>query len=383
MRNSTTVLKSLTSHISRYDFQNSVELFDGDKKIRTLSTKNLFLGLVYAQVTKSFSLAELQASLVAHSSKLYHAGIQPIKKSTFADALAKRNPKIFETIFMKLLDHAHSLYNGPRRYRSPLKVIDATTVDLCLSKYDWAKFRTTKGAIKLHACFDPDSQLPNQVLLTEGNVHENNTLMAFTHNAQDTFVFDRGYNNYKSFYKLTLAGTTFITRVKQNAQMKVVKKIDPSDSTVISDVLGTFTGYKASKDFPTLIRVITYKDPESNKMYRFLTNNFEIDSIDVASIYKQRWQIELFFKWIKQNLKIKTFLGTSKNAVWSQIWVALIVHLLIWLTKALQGIQTSPQRMMQVLKGTLFEKKPIHELFSPKIPDPPPDYSLPLFQGCI
>ena len=192
-----------------------------------------------------------------------------------------------------------------------------------------------------------------------------------------------GYNNYKFFYKLTLAGTTFVTRIKQNAQMKVVKKLDPSDSSVISDVLGTFTGYKASKDFPTLIRVITYQDPESKKTYRFLTNNFEIDALEVASIYKQRWQIELFFKWIKQNLKIKTFLGTSKNAVWSQIWVALIVHLLIWLTKALQGIQTSPQRMMQVLKGTLFEKTSIHELFNPKIPDPPPDYSLPLFQGFI
>lgn len=384
MSKCTTVLQSLTSHISRYDFQKIVNRFDGDKKIRSLTTMNLFLGLTYAQITKSFSLAELQASLTAQSAKLYHSGLKPIKKSTFADALAKRDPKIFESIFLKLLDNAHHLYDGPKRYRSPLKIIDATTIDLCLSKFNWAKFRTTKGAIKLHACFDPDSQLPNQVFMTEGNVHENNTLLAFAHDARDILVFDRGYNNYKSFYKLTLAGTTFVTRVKQNAKMKMKYELPtPPDSTVTSDRIGTFTGFKAFKDYPTVIRVITYKDPETTKIYRFLTNNFEINAVEIANIYKQRWQIELFFKWIKQNLKIKTFFGTSRNAVWTQIWVALIVHLLVWLTKALEGIQASPQRIMQVLKGTLFERKSIHELFISQIPDHPPDSGLSLFQGVL
>lgn len=384
MSNNSTVFHSLTSHISRYDFQSSVDSFAGDKKIRTLTTRNLFLIMVYAQITKSFSLADIVASLTAQSSKLYHAGIRAIKKSTFADALAQRDHRIFESVFSKLLDHAHTVYSGPKRFRSPLKIIDATTIDLCLSQFDWAKFRTTKGAIKLHTSFDPNSKLPHHIFFSEGNVHENNTLLAFSHTSHDILVFDRGYNNYKSFYRLTLSGTTFVTRRKANATIKPQFTIPiPSNSPVISDSVGTFTGFKAFKDYPDCIRVITYKDPETHKVYQFLSNNLEMSAGEIADIYKQRWQIELFFKWIKQNLKIKTFLGTSRNAVWSQIWIAMIVYLLIWLTKALQGLTVSPQRIMQVLKVTLFDRKTISELFIEAVPDPPPNLLLPLFQDYL
>lgn len=383
MSKGNTVLQSLTSHISRYEFQKSVNLFDGDKKVRTLTTRNLFMALCYAQLTKSFSIAELQASLNANSSRLYHSGIKTIKKSTFADALANRDSQIFEAVFHQLLAYAHTMYTGSRRYRSPLRIIDATTIALCVTSYDWAKYRTTKGAIKLHASFDPDSQLPHQVFLSNGGVHENTTLQNYECEEDDILVFDRGYVNYKSFYRLTLAGSTFVTRLKRNATVtKAITRAQPDDSPVLEDSVGTFAGKNACQDYPGTIRAIIYRDPETGKMYRFLTNNLDLSAQSIADIYKQRWQIELFFKWIKQNLKIKTFFGTSRNAVWSQIYVALSIHLLIWLTKVIQGIEMSLQRIMQVLKVTALDKRPIHDLFYLPDPDPPPD-SLPLFEGAL
>lgn len=290
MNKGNTVLQSLTSHISRYEFQKSVNLFDGDKKVRTLTTRNLFMALRYS--------------------------------------LANRDSQIFEAV-----------------------------LSLC--------------------------QLPHQVFLSNGCVHENTTLQDYEYEKDDILVFDRGYINYKSFHRLNLAGSTFVTRLKRNATItRAITNPQPHDSPVLEDAVGTFAGKKACQDYPGTIRAIIYRDPETRKIYRFLTKNLDLSAQSIADIYKQRWQIELFFKWIKQNLKIKTFFGTSRNAVWSQIYVALSIHLLIWLTKVFQGIEVSLQRIMQVLKVTALERRPIHELFSLPDPDPPPD-SLPLFEGSL
>ena len=379
----TTILNFLSSHISRYEFKTIVNTYNGDKGTRTLSTENLFKIMLYAQITKAYSLHEIIKTLDANGTKLYHSGMAPSKKSTVADALQKRDFHMFEDVFTVLLQKSQSLFSGKRRFRNPMRIIDASTIDLCLSRFDWAHFRKAKGAIKLHTSYDPDAMLPHELFLTTGNVHESKTLSWFSRNPNDILVFDRGYNSYKSFWRINLEGSLFVSRIKSNAviQKHVVLESARSEN-VLEDCLCTFTSKKGKAEYPGTIRIITYRDPETEKIYRFLTNDVTRSAQDIADIYKERWQIELFFKWIKQNLKIKTFFGTSKNAVWSQIWIAMILYILIWLVKNIYAIQESMQRILQVLKTTLFDRCHIETLFKP-----PPFYkiidSFPLFEGIL
>ena len=377
----TTILNFLSSHISRYEFKKIVNTYNGDKGTRTLSTEKLFKIMLYAQITKAFSLHEIIKTLDANGSKLYHSGMSSSKKSTVADALQKRDHRIFEDMFGVLLQKSQSLFSGKRRFRNPLRIIDASTIDLCLSRFDWAHFRKAKGAIKLHASYDPDAMLPNELFLTTGKVHESKTLSWFSRNPNDIIVFDRGYNCYKSFWRINLEGAVFVTRIKRNAviQKHVVLESARSEN-VLEDCLCTFTSKKGKDEYPGTIRIVSYRDPETDKVYRFLTNDGTRSAQDIADIYKERWQIELFFKWVKQNLKIKTFFGTSKNAVWSQIWIAMILYLLIWIVKHLYAIQDSMQRILQVLKTTLFDRCHFETLFKPP-PRLPIIDSFPLFGG--
>jgi hypothetical protein len=383
MKKYSTILNYLSSHISRYDFKKIVEMHDGDKGIRTLSTENLFKIMLYAQITKAFSLHEIVKTLDANGSKLYHSGMSSVRKSTIADALSKRDSAIFADIFQHLLGESKMMFGGQRRFRNPLQLIDATTIDLCLSRFDWAHFRKSKGAIKLHVSYDSDAHLPNQIFFSTGKVHESRTLLNFDRKAGDLLVFDKGYNSYKSFWEINLSGVNFVTRLKSNS---VIKKQVVSENTnsenIISDFLCTIESIKGKSDYPGTIRVIEYIDPETKKRYQFLTNALDRPAQEIADIYKERWQIELFFKWIKQNLKIKTFFGTSRNAVWSQIWIALILYLLIWMVKNLHAIEASMQRILQVLKTTLFDRCHISTLFKP----PPLQAAIenfPLFEGAL
>jgi hypothetical protein len=372
----TTILNFLSSHISRYEFKKVVNIYNGDKGTRTLSTENLFKVMLYAQITKAFSLHEIIKTLNANGSKLYHSGMSPSKKSTVADALQKRDYRIFEDVFTVLLKKSQTLFSGKRRFRHPLRIIDASTVDLCLSRFNWAHFRKAKGALKLHASYDPDTMLPHELFLSTGKVHESTTLCRFSKNPNDILVFDRGYNCYNSFWNINLDGSVFVTRVKSNTiiQKHVVLESACSEN-VLEDCLCTFSSKKGKSEYPGTIRIIAYRDPETEKVYRFLTNDVTRSAQDIADIYKERWQIELFFKWIKQNLKIKTFFGTSRNAVWSQIWIAMILYLLMWIVKHLYAIQESMQRILQVLKTTLFDRCHIESLFKP----PPPHKAIESF----
>ena len=377
-----TILNFLSSHISRYEFKKIVNTYNGDKGIRTVSTEHLFKTMLFAQITKAFSLHEIIKTLEANGTKLYHTGMSPVKKSTVADALQKRDYRIFEDIFGVLLQKSQSLVSGKRRFRNPMRIIDASTIDLCLSRFNWAHFRKAKGAIKLHASYDSDTMLPHELFLSTGNVHESQTLCRFSRNPKDILVFDRGYNSYNSFWNINLEGSTFVTRIKSNAVIEKHVILDYAHSeNVLEDCLCTFASKKGKKEYPGTIRIIEYRDPETEKVYRFVTNDVTRSAQDIADIYKERWQIELFFKWIKQNLKIKTFFGTSKNAVWSQIWIAMILYLLLWIVKHLYAIQESMQRILQVLKTTLFDRCHIESLFKP----PPPKRidSFPLFGGLL
>jgi len=365
MSNNTTVLANLLSHLDRSDFESSVLEFKGDFKTKTLSTFNVLKTLIYGQVTSSFSVREIESSMTANSSKLYHCGLSPVKRSTLCDALKNRDYRIFERTFASLADKAKIIAgNKGKRFKNPLKIIDASTIDLCLSKFDWAKFRTTKGAVKLHLKLDGDSLFPEQAILTTGSVHEVTQMSKLCYKAGEIYVFDRGYVDYKRLYDIEIAKSFFVTRMKINGQHEIVECFYKSKTGAIRlDASIKLTTKKGAKDYPSVLRIVCYHDDENDRDYTFLTNNFDLSAQEIADIYKSRWQVELFFKWIKQNLKIKTFWGTSKNAVFIQIWTALIVSLLLWIHKALSNLEVSSQRILQILKTTILTKNSIIGLF--------------------
>jgi hypothetical protein len=374
MMNNTTVLSNLITPLDRSCFEKAVTDHDGDRRIRTLSTFNLMRTLIYGQVTSAFSVREIESSLAVNSAKLYHAGLKPVKRSTLCDALEKRDHRIFETTFNSLADKARFIAGSHgRRFKNPLKIIDASTIELCLTRFDWAKFRTTKGAVKIHLKIDGDYLYPEQVKLTTGAIHEVNEMSNLCQTPGEIYVMDRGYVDYKRLYDMKIAGSFFVTRMKVNCQHVESECLSTSATGAVRyDGLINLTSPKGKEYYPGIIRKVCYHDNEYDRDYVFITNNFELTAQEIADVYKTRWQVELFFKWIKQNLKIKTFWGTSKNAVYIQIWTALIVSLLIWIHKNIDGIETSAQRILQAMKTMILSRKTITELFAPpSLPDKP------------
>jgi len=365
MSNNTTVLGNLLSHLERSDFERAVREYTGDRRVRTLSTFDLLKTLIFGQVTSAYSVREIESTLAVNSSKLYHCGLKLVKRSTLCDALEKRDHRIFETTFNSLVAKANQITcKKGRRFKNPLKIIDASTIDLCLDRFNWAKFRATKGAVKLHLKLDGDMLYPEQVTLTTGDIHEVNEMASLCKKKGDIYVMDRGYIDYKRLYDIELAEAFFVTRMKSNCDYELVKKLFSSKTGSIRyDGIIRLRSKKSAENYPKIIRKVRFHDDEEGREYVFITNNFDLSAQEIADIYKSRWQIELFFKWIKQNLKIKTFWGTSKNAVFIQIWVALIVYLLLWLHRNMDGINVSAQRIIQSMKTTILTRGTIRELF--------------------
>jgi hypothetical protein len=367
MNKHTTVLKCVESQISRHEFQEAVDFFQGDKHTRSFKTKNLFSTMAYGQLAGSYSIRAIENGLRANSQRLYHNGLSQIRRSTFADALNKRDHRIFERLFETVLDKA-KLLTGRRRLKfgTPLKIIDATTIEVNVNRFSWAAFRQTKGGMKLHMCYDSDTQLPEQMFFTDAKVHEKRRFSSFAYQEGDVVVFDRAYIDYNSLHRIEINGGVFVTRVKSNAcYMEDEVFFENATGSIRRDSRVRFTGYYASRDYPKPLRVIAYYDAEREKFLRFMTNDFTRDAQTIADIYKERWQVELFFKWLKQNLKIKTFWATSKNAVLIQIWVALILYLLLWMLKMQHLVEYSLQAIRQMIQVTLLEKMSIDDLFRP------------------
>lgn len=367
MKHTTTLLGNLLSPLERSEFDKAVLKHSGDKGTRTLTTFNLFKTLVYGQITQAFSVREIESTLQVNARKLYHCGMVPVKRSTLCDALEKRSHQIFEDVFTALAAKAQfqtSLKN--KRFKNPLKIIDATTIDLCLNRFDWAKFRKTKGAVKLHLKLDGDHLFPEQACLTTGDIHEVNRMTVLCQAPGTINTFDRGYIDYKRLYQIELSGSFFVTRMKNNCQHRTMKVLFNSQTGELrSDKIIKLVSIKGQTGYPQKLRKIHSYDSEYKKHYIFLTNNFDLSAQEIADVYKTRWQIELFFKWIKQNLKIRTFWGTSKNAVFTQIWIALIVYLLLWLHKLNGVVLVSTQRLIQAMKSTLLNRTTISDLFRP------------------
>ena len=354
----TTVFTSLLRHVSTSDFQSAVKGLKGDFKVRTLSCFNLFKSMIYALVAGCFSVREIETSMRVNGNRLYHSGLKAIKRSTFCDALENRSYGIFRRVFYDMVEKAKTIgTKANRKFRDPLRIIDATVISLCLTKFDWAKYRRAKGAVKLHLNMDGDNLIPIDAYITTGNIHEAQQLPALSRESGVIYVMDRGYVDYKSLYNIEIAGSYFVTRMKSNGTYRRVQN-NPhnSDGNVLSDIFIELTGPITKTHYPKQLRKVKYHDDETGKTYEFLTNDMTREAEEIAAIYKERWEVELFFKWIKQHLKIKSFWGTSMNAVQSQIWVALILTILIWINKTLDGIKTSAYELMIMMKTTLLTK---------------------------
>jgi len=335
--NTTTILNQLQHLLPLSAFSSFVRQHEADRYVKRFSCKDQLTTLLYAQATGKDSLREIETGLRMWDSRWYHLGLESVSRSTLARANENRPYQIYESLFYTLLEKCRSLSPETARFQfdNPLYALDATTVDLCLALFPWARFHHEKGAIKLHTLFNVRSQIPEFITLTDGtgsDVEQLQNLDLERMPKASILVADRAYVDYSELYRIHTSERFFVMRLKKGAQIFSLEQLPVTEEGVLKDERICFVLPQAQEDYPDDLRLVTYYDKKTEKTFRFLTNSDELSAKTIADIYKARWQIELFFKWIKQNLKIKTFLGTSKNAVLTQIWVAMIYFLLLsWL----------------------------------------------------
>ena len=371
MAHNSTVYAQILKLISRHEFEKlAIEHHDG-RKLRKMTRWGQFVALSLAQLSGCSSLRDIVCNISAQAHKLYHLGINIVSRSSLSRVNDVQPYSLYEALFYKLLSRCQTM--APRhgfRFKNKLYSLDASTIDLCLSVFPWADFRTKKGAIKLHVGLDHDGLLPSFVHVTEGKTHDIAVGRTLDLPKQSIVVFDRGYTDYKWYNTLNTRDIFFVTRMKKNATYTVLERQKSLRSKgITSDQLIKVKGAKA-KDCPITMRRIGYKCSETGKHYFFLTNNFKLSAKTIADIYKARWQIELFFKFIKQNLKIKSFVGTSKNAVLTQIWIAMCTYLILAFIKFSNHIGGSLKKVLRVLQLNLFERRDLIALLR-GVPPPP------------
>lgn len=364
MQEGRSVFSQLMDFVPRYEFDKCVARYGGNKRMRKWSCYAQFQIMGFAQLTYRESLRDIEACLRAMGSKLYHTGIRhPVARSTLAEANEKRDWRIFADFAQVLIAQATRLYSG-EPFGADLQgvayALDSTTIDLCLALFPWAKFRKTKGAVKMHTLLDLRGNLPTLVIITPGKVHDVNILDQLVFEAGAYYVMDRGYVDFKRLYRIHQAGAFFVTRAKRNFNFRRMYSA-PVDKPVgiRFDQTVVLAGPLSRKQYPDTLRRIGYVDASTGKKLVFLTNNTTLPAIVVAQLYRCRWQVELFFKWMKQHLRIKAFYGTSNNAVRTQIWIALSMYLLIALMRKHLKLTQSPYTILQILSIAIFEKTPI------------------------
>lgn len=368
MAHSNTVLHQMLNFIDRHEFQSlENDHFRPKRKYRTLSRWGQFTAMLFAQITGRASLRDISDSLQTQAGRLYHLGIDRVKKSTLADANNNRNADFFHAFFEKSYHRCAAVAPGKKKFRFKNKLysLDSSTIDLCLSVFSWANFRSTKGGIKLHALLDHDGYIPAFANVTDAKTSDIAIARTLNLPPGSIVTADRAYIDYAWLFSLNKKKKFLVTRLKKNAKFKVVKRHSVLKAKgVTSDQTIMLTGTKAS-DCPIPLRRVGFRDRETGKHYIFLTNNFHLAAKTIADIYKSRWQVELFFKWIKQNLKIKTFLGTSRNAVMTQIWIALITMLVLSYMKFLAKLGQSIMQIQRLLQLNLFKRQNLWALFKP------------------
>lgn len=350
-------------------FTRLVNRYGGDRYAKSLTCAEQFRIMAFAQLTYRESLRDIEACLSAQSAKLYHMGFrQQIKRSTLADANESRDWRIHAEFAQRLIAQARKLYVGEAldfELENTAYALDSTTIDLCLSVFPWAPFRTTKAAVKMHTLLDLRGNIPTFIHISDGKLHDVNVLDVLVPEAGAIYVMDRGYLDFARLHAFHQANAFFVTRAKSNMDARRVYSATSDRSIgIICDQTIALNGYYSSRDYPAHLRRIRFKDLETGKALIFLTNNFALPATTVCALYKARWQVELFFKWIKQHLRIKRFFGTSENAVKSQIWIAVSVYVLVAIIKKRLGIDASLYTLLQVLSVTLFEKMPLQQAFT-------------------
>ena len=363
------VFAQVMEHLPLTTFRRCVARYGGEHKVKTFSCLDHYLCMAFAQLTYRESLRDIEACLGAQQGKLYHMGIRSsVARNTLANANAVRDWRVYADLAQSLIGIARRLY-AEEPFGVALKetvyALDASTIDLCLSVFPWAPFRSTKAAVKLHTLLDLRGNIPTFLHISDGKLHDVNVLDLLVPEPGAFYVMDRGYIDFERLHRLHDAGSYFVTRAKSN--LKAVRRYShPVDRStgLICDQTIVLTGFYSRQDFDTPLRRIKFTDPDNGKRLVFLTNNFALPAITVAELYRCRWQVELFFKWIKQHLRIKVFYGTSENAVKTQIWFAISVYVLVAIVKKRLNISASLYEMLQILSLTVFERMPLDQLLT-------------------
>lgn len=361
------VFAQIVEFLPQRIFDRFVTKYDGNKYVKHFTCWNQLLCMVFGQLTNRDSLRDLIVAINAHSGKSYHLGFgKNVTLSNLAKANLKRNSKIFEEFAYHLIAIARKdRANDDFQIKGQVYAFDSTTIDLCLSVFWWAKFRKFKGGIKLHTLLDINTQIPAFVHITPASVNDMNALDALFYETDAYYILDRGYVDYTRLYKITQHSATFVVRAKSNLKFNRMYSRKHDKSTgVKSDQIGKLSGFYVSKQYPEKLRRIKFYDQETDRTFVFLTNNFELTAEQVAFLYKNRWQVELFFKWIKQHLKIKAFWGTSENAVRIQVYSAIIAYCIVAIVGTKLKIVRSTYEILQVLGISLMDKTPVRELFT-------------------
>ncbi len=361
------VFAQLTDFLPRRAFDTLVAKYEGNKYIRSFTCWNHMLCMIFGQLTNRESLRDLIVAINAHSQKSYHLGFgKKVTRSNLAKANEKRNSKIFEEFAYLMIDRARrKRCNTDFQIKGNIYAFDSTTIDLCLNVFWWAHFRKTKGGLKLHTLYDIVTQVPAFIHLTAAKVNDVNAMDVIPYEPDAYYIFDRAYVDFSRLYRIDLLKAYFVIRAKSNLKFERMysQKVDKTTG-VMCDQIGKLTGFYSSKEYPLKIRRVKYFDEETNRVFVYLTNNMNITAPEVALLYKNRWQVELFFKWIKQHLKIKAFWGTTENAVRIQVYSAIIAYCMVSIVGKDWKLDRSTYEILQVLGISLLDKTPVKELFT-------------------
>jgi Domain of unknown function (DUF4372)/Transposase DDE domain len=363
------VFAQIMEHLPLTTFRRCVARYGGEHKVKHFSCLDQYLCMAFAQLTWRESLRDIEACLRAHSTKLYHLGIRGnVARNTLANANATRDWRIYCDFAQHLIGIARRLYAEEPlgiELKDTVYALDSTTIDLCLSVFSWAPFRSTKAAVKLHTLLDLRGSIPSFIFISDGKFHDVNVLDYLVPEPGAFYIMDRAYIDFERLARLNDAGSFFVTRAKSNfrAQRRYSRAVDRGTGLVCDQTV-VLTGFYSRKGFEAPLRRIKFTDPETGKRFVFLTNNFALPALTITQLYRLRWRVELFFKWIKQHLRIKAFFGTTENAVKTQIWIAVSVYVLVAIVKKRLDCSASLYEMLQILSVTMFERMPINQLLS-------------------
>lgn len=369
MNTGKTVFAQLLEHLPYYEFSKCVKRYNGEYKVKKFSCLSQFLSMAFAQLTSRDSLRDIVTCLRTQQNKLYHAGFRgTVYRNTLANANLQRDWRIYADFAMVLIGIARQLYAREPfgvQLKQMVYALDSTTIELCLSLFPWAHFRKRKAAVKMHTLLDVRGSIPFCVWITHGKIHDVNILDQVLLEAGSYYLFDRGYLDFARLYIIHLAKASWITRAKSNFQYQVISSRPVKSSTgVLSDQTIVLTGIRTAQKYPEQLRLIRYYDKATGKHLTFITNNFYLQPKTIARLFKCRWKIEQFFRWIKQHLRIKAFYGTSENAVKTQIWIAIAIYVLVAIVKKRLKIKSSLYTMLQILSIAIFEKFPLEQVLS-------------------